>query len=76
LVFITNGESCRYGRPEAAHAQGRKGDSDGPMKKFVLVLVAMLLLAVAAGLALLATWDIPAPTAPVEKTIPDDKFPR
>ena len=45
------------------------------MKKLTAVLVVGLALVVAVGLALLATWDIPAPTAPVEKTIPDDKLP-
>ena len=45
------------------------------MKKLAYVLVVGLLLVVAAGVALFATWDIPAPTAPVEKTLPDDQFP-
>jgi len=45
------------------------------MKKLSAVIVVGLIVVVAVGLALLATWDIPAPTAPVEKTIPDAKFP-
>ena len=41
----------------------------------VVILLAMLV-AVAGGLAYLATWDIPPPSAPVEQTIPNDRFPR
>jgi hypothetical protein len=42
-----------------------------------LALVLFGLLAVLAGLAaFLATWDIPAPTARIEKTIPNDRLPR
>ncbi|WP_417789232.1 hypothetical protein [Terasakiella pusilla] len=43
------------------------------LSKFLLVLI---LLVLAGAGVFLATWDIPAPTAPVEKTIPDDRFPR
>ena len=45
------------------------------MKKLSAIIVVALVLVVAAGFAFLATWDIPAPTAPVEKTIPDEKLP-
>jgi hypothetical protein len=45
------------------------------MRKFLAVIAALFVVVVAAGLVFLATWDIPAPTAPVEKTIPDDKLP-
>ncbi len=40
---------------------------------FVLVVVAA---ALAAGVLFLARWDIPAPTARIEKTIPNDRLPR
>ena len=41
----------------------------------VVILIAMLI-AIAGGLAYLATWDIPPPSAPVEQIIPNDRFPR
>jgi hypothetical protein len=40
------------------------------------VLVAVLLVLVLGGTVLLFTWEIPPPTAPVERVIPDDQFPR
>ena len=39
-------------------------------------LVVLLILVLAGGAAVLATWDPPAPTAKVEKVIPNDKLPR
>ena len=50
--------------------------SNGIMHRFVSVLVVLLLLVLVGGGALLATWDIPAPSKTVEKVIPDDRFPR
>ena len=44
------------------------------MKKFLVVVAAVVVLIIAAGIAFLATWDIPPPTAPVEKAIPDEKL--
>ncbi|MBI3503274.1 MAG: hypothetical protein HY059_00420 [Proteobacteria bacterium] len=42
---------------------------------FALLLIGLLV--VGAGFAaFLATWDIPAPTARIEKTIPNDRLPR
>ncbi len=40
-----------------------------------LVLLALVVLAVGAT-AFLAMWDIPPPSALVERTLPDDQFPR
>ena len=44
-------------------------------RAFVVIFIAVLI-AVAGGLAYLATWDIPPPSAPVEQIIPNDRFPR
>ncbi len=44
-------------------------------KKFVSVLVLLVIVLIAGGL-FVVTWKIPPPTTQVEKTIPDDKFPR
>lgn len=39
-------------------------------------IIALFLAGIVAGGVFLATWDIPAPTESVEKTIPNDRFPR
>ena len=39
----------------------------------LLLMVAVLFLG---GAAFLAVWDIPPPTAKVERTLADDRFPR
>ena len=41
------------------------------MAKFLILLVLVLIVG---GAAFLATWDMPAPTATVEKVIPNDRF--
>ncbi len=46
------------------------------MKKFVLALIILAVLCVAGGIVFLGTWDLPAPTKTVEKTIPNDRFDR
>lgn len=43
------------------------------LTRFLLIVVAV---GVLGGAAFLATWDIPAPTTPVEEVIADDRFPR
>jgi uncharacterized protein YxeA len=46
------------------------------MKKIILFLVILLIVAIGGGLAFLATWEIPAPSQKVEKVLNNDKFPR
>jgi hypothetical protein len=46
------------------------------MGKLVLVTLAVLLLLLAGGGVFLSIWDIPAPSSPVEKVLPDARFPR
>ncbi len=46
------------------------------MRKPLLLVLAVLALALAGFVAFLATWDIPAPTARIEKVIPNDRLPR
>jgi hypothetical protein len=41
------------------------------MAKILIVLVLVILVG---GAVFLATWDMPAPTATVEKVIPNDHF--
>jgi hypothetical protein len=45
------------------------------MSKVSVLIIVAIAAVVAVGLGLLAAWDIPAPTAPVEKIVPDDRFP-
>jgi hypothetical protein len=41
------------------------------MVKVILIVIAV---AIVGGVAFLATWDMPPPTATVEKVIPNDRF--
>jgi hypothetical protein len=40
------------------------------------VLIVLLLVLVLGGTVFLVTWEIPPPTARVERVLPDDQFPR
>lgn len=44
------------------------------MRKFVLVLVLVLIVAAVAGFVVLASWDVPAPTTTMEKVIPNERL--
>lgn len=46
------------------------------MGKLMLVIVAVVAILLVGGVAVLAFWDIPPPSAPVEKVIPNDRFAR
>lgn len=46
------------------------------MKKFSTLVLVLVLAIVVGGGVFLATWDIPAPVNNVERTIPNDKFPK
>lgn len=46
------------------------------MSKLAGVLVVLMLAAVVGGGAFLAAWDVPPPSARVEKAIPDERLPR
>jgi hypothetical protein len=46
------------------------------MKNLSLILIAFLVFLLGGGVALLAMWQIPAPSAPVHKVLADDRFPR
>ncbi|MBT3373771.1 MAG: hypothetical protein HOA08_09175 [Rhodospirillaceae bacterium] len=46
------------------------------MKNISLILIAFFVLLLAGGMAFLAMWEIPAPSAPVQKVLPDERFPR
>jgi hypothetical protein len=44
------------------------------MSRLLLIFVAFFALLVVGGGIFLASWDIPAPKAKVEKTIPNDRL--
>ena len=46
------------------------------MNHLLRILLIVLVLSIVGGLVFLAMWDIPAPTARVEKVIPDDRLPK
>jgi len=46
------------------------------MKNISLILIAFIVLLLTGGMAFLAMWEIPAPSAPVQKVLPDERFPR
>lgn len=45
------------------------------MMRLSTVLMLLLLASLAGGALFLATWEIPAPSAPVERVISNDNFP-
>ncbi len=44
------------------------------MSVYLRIVLIVLVLAIGGGIAFLLTWDIPPPTSPIEKTLPDDRF--
>jgi hypothetical protein len=40
------------------------------------IAAVVALVVILAGAAFLAMWDIPAPRQPVERVLPNDRFPR
>ena len=46
------------------------------MGKVVVAAIVLVVLVLIGGGIFLALWDIPSPSKPVEKVIPDARFPR
>ena len=46
------------------------------MRKLTTIIGVAVLVLLGVGVAFLATWEIPPPSAKVEKEIPDDRFSR
>jgi hypothetical protein len=46
------------------------------MGKLTIGFVAIVILAALGGAVFLAFWNPPAPSAPVEKVLPDSRFPK
>ncbi len=51
----------------------RDFDSSTRLNRLAMLTLAVLLVA---GVVFLMTWDIPPPTASVERSIADDRFPQ
>ncbi|HLI11052.1 MAG TPA: hypothetical protein VKY65_05590 [Alphaproteobacteria bacterium] len=45
------------------------------MLKFASIVALVIVVVIVGGAVFLGTWQIPAPTAKVEKVIPNDRFP-
>ena len=48
----------------------------GRMNRIALVAVVVVAVVLVGGAVFFATWDIPPPSAKVEKVLPNDRFPR
>jgi hypothetical protein len=46
------------------------------MRRITIFIVFLLILVLGGGFVFLATWEIPAPSQPVEKVLDNDRFPR
>lgn len=46
------------------------------MKRLTFFLIVLLVAGLGAAGVFIMTWEIPAPSAPVEKVIPNDRFDR
>ncbi len=46
------------------------------MRKSRFALIVIVLVVLGAGAAVLAAWEIPPPSASVEKVLSDERFPR
>ncbi len=46
------------------------------MKNISRLVFLLVVVSVVGGGVFLATWDIPPPVKKVERTLPDDRFPR
>ena len=53
-----------------------QGDASRGMGKLTIGVVVVVVLAVLGGAAFLALWNPPVPSAPVEKVLPDARFPK
>lgn len=46
------------------------------MRRLLLILVLVIVVLVVGGVVVLGTMSLPIPSSPVEKTIPNERFPR
>lgn len=48
----------------------------GGMGKLTVALIIVIVMALLGGMAFLAFWNPPPPSSPVEKVIPNERFPK
>ena len=65
--------TSRRGRLEGRRAFEPAARSSRTIRTFLLLAALVLLLG---GVIFVLTWDIPAPTRPIEVVVPDDRLPR
>ena len=65
--------SCEIETADRDVRRADRIDRENDLAKYIIVL---FLAVIVAGGVFLAIWDIPAPSESVEKTIPNDRFPR
>ena len=46
------------------------------MSKLIQIVLALVALLVVGTVVFLATWDMPAPSVPVERVVPNDRLPQ
>jgi Flp pilus assembly protein CpaB len=46
------------------------------MTRIALILIAIVAIVAIGGAVFLSTWDIPPPTAHVEKVVPNERLPK
>jgi hypothetical protein len=46
------------------------------MPKVLLMVVTTVLLLLTAGVVVLAVWNVPTPARPIDRVIPDSRFPK
>jgi len=67
----------RRSAPEATFSRAdQMGVALGTMSTISRILLMLVLVVVLGGTMFLLTWEIPPPTARIERVIPDDTLPR
>ena len=57
-------------------ANHKTGQGRALMKKLASIIIIGALIVLVGGGVFLATWEIPVPATEIERTIPNDRFPR
>lgn len=58
------------------HGRDGAGGLSGGMRRVLIPLAVVVVLAIVGGFLFLAYWDFPVPSTPTEKVLPDARFPK